>query len=64
MERLNSEQQVNLLQQLLLEEIMKLKTLPEEEAKKVARNNLYKAGITDKDGKYTEPYIALRQNHV
>lgn len=58
MERLNSEQQINLLQQLIQEEIIKLRTLPEEEAKKVARNNLYRAGIVDKNGKYTEPYNA------
>lgn len=62
--RLNSEQQVNLLEQLLREDIVQLRTLPKDEAKKVARKNLYKAGIVDKNGKYTEPYIALKQSHV
>lgn len=60
MARLSADQQLQVLSDSILQEITKLKTLPIEEAKDLARRNLYNAGIVDKEGKYTEPYIALK----
>lgn len=63
MMRLSYEQQIDALSKILENEIIALKTLPKKEAQLRAHNNLVNAGIIDKDGKLTNPYVALG-NHL
>lgn len=60
MTKLSYGQQAEIITKLLKEEIKTLDSLPKEEAKKVARKSLQEAGIVDKQGNFTRPYIALK----
>ena len=60
MQKLSAEQQIKVLTEFFKKETDRLYALPEEEAREVALSNLFSAGIVDKEGNYTAPYVALR----
>lgn len=62
--RLSANEQAALLRKIIKIEREKLAALPPAEAKKLARKNLFDAGIVDEAGNYTEPYSALRGLYV
>lgn len=61
---MNENQHEKLLKQMkeYIEKFEKLKKENPELAKKVAREQLYKAGIYDKDGKLAPPYNGQKVN--
>lgn len=64
MTRLSVNEQAALLYDYFKSEYEKLISLPPEEAKKLARKNLFDAGIIDKDDNFTEPYSVLSEMYV
>ena len=64
MEKLSYGDQADTISAVLRGEIERLKSLPPEEAKTEARKGLMKVGIVDKDGNFTAPYVALRNQYV
>lgn len=60
MQKLSAEQQIKVLTEFFKKETDRLYALPEAEAREVALSNLFSAGIVDKEGNYTAPYVALR----
>lgn len=60
MQKLSAEQQIKVLTEFFKKETERLYALPEAEAREVALSNLFSAGIVDKEGNYTAPYVALR----
>ncbi len=56
--------EIILLSKAFQREIKAMETLPEEEVKKMAHENLVKVGIITESGELTEPYAKLGEHDV
>ncbi len=64
MANLSYEDKMNLIASAFQERIQRLRSLPEDEAKKEAHDGLVRIGFIDNDGNITAPYVALRSQNV
>ncbi len=62
--RLSYEDQINAIASVINDEIQKLESLSDAEAKIEAHNGLVKIGFIDDNGNLTAPYAALRDQYV
>ena len=63
MVKMNYSDQINAIAKVFEERTHQLKTMPQDEAKVVARNSLVRIGLIDESGNLAAPYVALRERY-
>lgn len=64
MARMNYSDQIKAIAKVFEERTQKLKALPQEEAKVVARESLIRIGLIDESGNLAAPYVAMRERYM
>lgn len=62
MARMNYSDQIKAIAKVYEERTQKLKALPQEEAKVVARESLIRIGLIDESGNLAAPYVACEKD--
>ncbi|MBR3624366.1 MAG: hypothetical protein IKN43_13590 [Selenomonadaceae bacterium] len=64
MKKISYTEQIDIIIDMLKEDIHRLDTLPDLEAKIEAHKGLMNIGVMDEHGNLTAPYVALRNQYV